>query len=498
MANTFEFINHSPATDPFGDKANRTRIRRQAMRAAGIARKKRGNYGKHNLLQYPIFINSLPYFPNWDSYSKHTLTKSSWITSIPASPSSNGFELVRIKYGVDILSLSGLTAIHVGRAAACMLSSHQSLLVGLLQCKQWSYFSYVPSRYGHSPCLDDAIHCVAAKLQQMLLPSCQFSTSAVLSLYGKALGSLQAALDHPTLRLEADVLCATEILAMFEFLSFSGGHTWKHHMSGAARLIELRGPQSYATDFEKSLFMAFIGLIFTESLLNNSSCFLEQPSWQRILPSMITTSDSPFSDRSPIVLSFWSRVMASASYFKDVTDLIYSQFSPSQPSPSQSELISRGLCRRESFFQWRQEFNALVKGIPYSRCPHAQKQYTKLSQVLGVYLSCLALLSRLIGAVSSSLRSELEDESQALAMEVARMEKEASSKSPMAGFFLAQKMTIARSITDTADMWKDSLGIGCGNEEPGVGEAVIERWKFERWCTAMARTIPEARYAEFV
>lgn len=32
-------------------------------------------------------------------------------------------------------------------------------------------------------------------------------------------------------------------------------------MAGAARLIELRGPQNYNTDFDQALFMALTGLI---------------------------------------------------------------------------------------------------------------------------------------------------------------------------------------------------------------------------------------------
>ena len=46
-----------------------------------------------------------------------------------------------------------------------------------------------------------------------------------------------------------------------QLLNFSGGDTWKHHMAGAARLIELRGPQNYNTDFDQALFMALAGLI---------------------------------------------------------------------------------------------------------------------------------------------------------------------------------------------------------------------------------------------
>ena len=187
------------------------------MKAVGISRRQRGNYGQYNLRQYPVYIDSQQQTTGTYNDPLKAVQEVASTNAIPAHLPSKGFELMKIEYGVDILDLSGLITIHVGRAAARILSSDRALLVRLLQCKQqWSYLSYLPGRYGYSACLDDAMRCVAAKMRQIVLSTDQQPDSIVLSLYGKALKSLQAAVNDPVSCLEPNVLCATEILALFE------------------------------------------------------------------------------------------------------------------------------------------------------------------------------------------------------------------------------------------------------------------------------------------
>ena len=186
--------------------------------------------------------------------------------------------------------------------------------------------------------------------------------------------------------------------------------------------------------------------------------------------------DSTFTDRSPIVISLWSRIVHSASLFKDVTSIIYGQEGYSQARVE--TLIRDGLRTRESIIRWRRDFD----NVPETT---TQDQYNKRYQILGVCLSCLALLNRLIGAIDPSRRTDFENESQALASEVARMENEASFKNPVAGFFLSQKMSIAQSILDSAGTWKDD--IQDGPKESHMQGNLIEKWRFERWCEVLGR-----------
>ncbi len=136
--------------------------------------------------------------------------------SIAPRPSAKGFELVTMKSGFDIIDLSTLATYRVGRAMAEALSSDPSQLMQLLDFKQWSYMSYLPSLYGSSACLDHAVDCIVARVQHIIAPKGEMGEREVIRLYLKAISSLQKALNCPAQRLAADVLCATEILALYE------------------------------------------------------------------------------------------------------------------------------------------------------------------------------------------------------------------------------------------------------------------------------------------
>lgn len=243
----FQFISISNVPVP-QDPSTRKIIRRHAMSKAAAARRQRGNYGRNNRRQQPVFVEEQSVSSDPSRPSESIGPESSALKSaeavipthdigqrpesdvrddrfssslllgrvIPARLSSKGYEFMRIQYDFDILDLSALTGFHSGRATVHALSHQPSLLVEIMCCRQWSYISYLPSRYGHTVCLDDAIRCVAAKVRFRLSSPTAPLSATVLALYSKALASLQAALSDPQHCLQAEVLCATEILALYE------------------------------------------------------------------------------------------------------------------------------------------------------------------------------------------------------------------------------------------------------------------------------------------
>lgn len=256
----FQFVNatiNAPTVPQ--DLAVRALIRKQAMKKASAARKRDGNYGKHNLRQYPIFLLDQP--STVDSINTVRTTTSDttkpvdthsferakgettiegplkantsrskaknkeneerqWIAfitkSIPPSMSARGYELTSMKSDFDILDLSTLSTLHVNRAARRALSQNPYHLIYQLRTfKQWSYLSFLPSMYGQIACLSHATDCVIARARQITSPNPNWE-AAVISFYVRALDSLQKALDCPRLRFRPEVLCATEILALYE------------------------------------------------------------------------------------------------------------------------------------------------------------------------------------------------------------------------------------------------------------------------------------------
>ena len=205
-------------------------IRRQAMSRAATARKQRGFWGQHNRRQCPVSQPDPeePTEVEIDAAASRsvrigTSTQQQGLMpvtrarlAIPASIPSLGYEWMRIDYGFDLLDISALTTFHTGRITARLLSSEPLRLAHILRCRQWSYVSFLPSRYGHSACLDDAAHCVAARVRPWMMFPSDPPDEGVLSLYLKSLTSLQSTLNDPTLYLQPEVLCATIILAIYE------------------------------------------------------------------------------------------------------------------------------------------------------------------------------------------------------------------------------------------------------------------------------------------
>ena len=226
----FVFVDSSSNAGVPRGQDTRKLIRRQAMSRVAANRRQKGNWGQGNRRQYPI---SRPELEDQaeaendaattgairtDSSSRQqgVLSMETVRLTVPARIPSSGYELMRIKYGFDLLDVSALTSFQTGRITAQLLFREPFRLAQVLQCRQWSYFSFLPSRYGYIACLDDASNCVAARIRQWMSFPSDPPNDYVLSLYSKSLTSLQSGLNDPVLCLQPEVLCATAILAIYE------------------------------------------------------------------------------------------------------------------------------------------------------------------------------------------------------------------------------------------------------------------------------------------
>ena len=200
------------------------------MEKVAAARRKTGTWGQHNRRQYPIsyldlekqaeaereVATSTSARPDLNHQQQGRIQMFEARTAVPPNLSSSGYESMRIKYGFDLLDVSALTTFHTGRITAQLLSREPLRLATILRYCQWSYFSFLPSRYGYNSSLDDATHCLAARLRQWVIAPGNPPSDGVLSLYSKSLTSLQSALNDPDLCLKPEILCATAILGIYE------------------------------------------------------------------------------------------------------------------------------------------------------------------------------------------------------------------------------------------------------------------------------------------
>jgi hypothetical protein len=141
--------------------------------------------------------------------------------NVPGIMFRTSYEIMTMKYGFDPLDISNLASLHMNRAARQLFLGDPSQLSQVLVKRRVSYFSYLPSRYGHSTCLNDAVDCLVSRVRQIVSPDGALWTNTVLSLYVRALNSLQSAIQCSKTCLEAEVLCATGILALYEVRELS-------------------------------------------------------------------------------------------------------------------------------------------------------------------------------------------------------------------------------------------------------------------------------------
>lgn len=225
----FVFIDQSHEGKVSNNTVTRRQIRKQAMRDVGQARKQRGGYGQHNLRQYPVYIdpgessssteeengvrgNDARYWHEWQVARK-------WTESIPTRMPIGAYEKLRRNLDFDVTELSLLTTLSFGRGAARALASQPAQLAGMLLASNSSYLNFVPSRYEDNPLLRDVLWCTAAQSRWLLQPQSMTAEAAILASYGNALQRLQTALTDPEQCLHPDVLCATQMLGLFEVSS---------------------------------------------------------------------------------------------------------------------------------------------------------------------------------------------------------------------------------------------------------------------------------------
>ena len=252
---SFVFVNTSNPRFP-ESHVTRLTIRKQAMAKAAAARKQKGNYGKVNLLQWPPQDSDVTSAsndePDWNNMPRHeaqcvtvqyqeqttkTITSESdpsqsaaakpTVTpllehaslqrpTIPSGMPLAGYEAMRAESNVDILDLSALTTYHVSRVTAQQLATKPSYLINILRHRQWSFLSYVPSRWGNTLCLDHAVRCVVSRVQDYLSSPTGLPSPQSLKQYAVAIASLQKALGDPHQATSPNVLCATEVMALHE------------------------------------------------------------------------------------------------------------------------------------------------------------------------------------------------------------------------------------------------------------------------------------------
>jgi hypothetical protein len=131
---------------------------------------------------------------------------------------ATGYERARMTYNADMLLLSALTTVHLGRGESLALGEKGSNLARWMkESKESSYLDFVPLFYDTSQLVRVVVDCLLCRIYLFSVRQKEAQSQYLLfKLYGKALKEMQQALDSPQRHLQPDVLLATAILQLFE------------------------------------------------------------------------------------------------------------------------------------------------------------------------------------------------------------------------------------------------------------------------------------------
>ncbi|KAL7930271.1 hypothetical protein V8C35DRAFT_313428 [Trichoderma chlorosporum] len=468
---THVFITATNGLQP-DDKYARKRIRKQAMSKSAQARRKRGGYGQHNLVQYPVEILR-------DNDSSDDDLRVSVKAVVPASLTSSPYERLRMQYNFDLLDLSQLTSFHVSYGTARSLASRPTMLTEVLGHRNWSYLNYLPGRIGHHSALDKAAACVAARTQQWLSSPSEPVSPSILKLYSSALTALQSELQCPDACLRSEVLCATQLLGIYELLKMSTENAWNYHSTGATALIKLRGPGRCESDFERALLLSHVGQIFHGAINTNQSCFLSDGPWQDALLS-IPTIDNLFSDRSEPILSLLATVCRVPEYFQKTSQIICVTRHETSAYLIDDVKSNLYLLRVKLLLWYERYFGSTMEDDLKARID-TDRQH----EALGFSFAVSIILNRLLFSLDPVVNASCEDTAQATASKILTIEKEGLSTISQGMIFMAIKFAVAKVTLATEERWRGwDLSLRPKSELTS-GSCMLPREIFVDWCQRM-------------
>ncbi|KAI1386799.1 uncharacterized protein F4822DRAFT_431666 [Hypoxylon trugodes] len=480
--------------DHHGTNETRVRVRSHAMRATAASRKKIVAPGKRNLRRLPERPGSNESSSRASSSSpgdtasvdsgpvgttvalSKSVVRLPTIASIPTMPRS-GLEALAAETGIHILEISALTEIQCGWTACIALASQRNTFINLANRKP-TYVYCLASRYGDSACFDNALRCVAVRAKRVLSPSAQISENIEAMQYVAALRSLQKAIDDPKERNRPEVLCAVNLLSLFELLQFNRHRAWSLHANGASRLIRTRGAASFTSEFDIRVLLSLVTPITNECFRHVEPCFFEEEAWQETFKSFVDNTD-PFSGKSQLTINLTCIIVRGPRLARDVYAVVNSPDPENHPElPHLRERLKE--FRRE-LLQWNTEYVSVAMKVPSKvisgKSPLPTPSEDIREELLATFYGLLTIGSRLMSALSTDLIDILEDEAVASATSLFKLEKEAAPINQWAAFYIRQRLVIARAVLNTTEAWRESAGRSTTN--------IIEYDKFNAWVSVL-------------
>ncbi|KAI1842467.1 hypothetical protein JX266_011362 [Neoarthrinium moseri] len=396
-----------------------------------------------------------------------------------------GFERLIADTGLKELDLDALIGVATGQTYGL---PPREQLARLSKPKQvQSFLTYIPTRYGHRTCLDDVIRCLTSKIKSMLVPTALGEVTDTLSLYGKALKSVQAAIQSASWA-DPDVLCAIAMLGTYEALEGSNRTSaWTHHTFGLSQLIAARGPSRFTTRFEKLILSSTSCWLIYESLHSGLPCVLGEPSWEPVFQSM-ARPEFPEVDQTFAWLG--SLGVKVSRLIVEMHDATCDDYTVSESGMKDLESRCRNL--KLELMRWKQESQAIIEAPRRPEGTPAMQGDLRAELTSAAY-AMLAATCRLVGAISPEDRTTEEREAISISDYLSRV-GDSMKWDKIASFYFQQRINVTKSIILTSDIWlqgcDDANVINTDYNGRLEGKRrLIESYKFQAWRDCMRRSL---------
>jgi hypothetical protein len=431
---TLEFVNDcSPRAHKERDPLTRHRIRKQAMKVAAATKKQQAVSGSQQIRHLPDSKQESPKFWIHPSADATAFLPSTVVQDTM-------FARISSQLGAPYVKLSKLLRL-------CSPS-----LVALLQ-----------DSTGRVPYLDYAIACLEARIRESV--GCASPKCESMTLYSKAIFSLQQALADSTLSSTIETWLAAICLTLFELLDVAGNPTWVLHAKGAFCVLQHIGPDNLVTEPHKIMLAASSCAIATETLHNGLPCILDQPSWQEAVRRTILSTASLFHLRGELIVSLQLLYHRLPTVFAEITSIVVYD---------QRDDFDSTLRRASNLVESYQQF--LNQRLPQLRTPTMAEAESSRLCTLEMALNCASMSFRLLSSLQPQ-RLELENSAYAFAFEALQ------NPPPCQKSERTYHRAVARSIVTTSSLWQDSL------EKCRRNSTVIDCAMFRKWCSVLGRPV---------
>lgn len=210
------------------------------MQKVAQKRKAEPKHRHPNSRQLPIFISSDGFHESAAEYKqiqvlnmaeRPSQTKPECVyiqtDALRLQTPSSTYSAVLAKTNLHFLDLSLLTSVGVGRYTGQKLLESPQTIAHFFTGRNWSYFQYIPLYYQQSVLIRSATDCVLARVRCLLTPDDKNWELFALSAYSRALSQLQDAMDSTSQRLTAELLCATQMLGLYEVSVTAFNRLWR-------------------------------------------------------------------------------------------------------------------------------------------------------------------------------------------------------------------------------------------------------------------------------